>query len=320
MTDTEPLDEHAPALAALDRTTALWPGRYVHAAGARVFVRHTSDAPDVATDHHHPILYVHGLGGSSLNWHDLGELLRPFGVGHAMDLPGFGFSEPPAGGRYTLSALIDSVIAVLEMLGGADLVGNSLGGVVVARVAEQRPDLVRTLTLISPAFPDIRPGPRRVTFLPLALAGTPGLGRMVFGYLGRVRAEAQVAQTFRHIMVQPSVVGPVRTAQAVEHATARAAMPWASAALSGSFNTLVASWLRLGGRDHWVRARRIRVPTLVIWGREDQLVSSRLAAKVARTIPGARLVMFDGVGHVSQMEVPERTAELIAAHLKRVGT
>ncbi len=311
--DAPPLRE---LLAPLDRSTDVWPGRHVEVDRFRVFLRRvargTGGAPAVAGR----ALYVHGLGGSSLNWTDLGEVLAPVLDGHAMDLPGFGFSDPPADGGYSLSMMADAVIAVLEHLGGAHVVGNSLGGVVVTRAAAQRPDLVSTLTLISPAFPDLRPRVRRLSFIPLTLATVPRVGPAVFGYLGRAHPERQVAQTLREIMVRPQVLGPTRIGQAVDHAVARAELAWAPEALSRSLNALVTSWVWMCGRDHWRRARQVTTPTLLIWGGRDKLVSSAIAPRLVRTIAGSRLVMFGAVGHVSQMEVPLETAREIARHLE----
>ena len=54
------------------------------------------------------------------------------------------------------------------------LLGNSLGGAVALGVAARRPELVRTLTLVSPAMPDRRPDPRRMADVRLALALLPG--------------------------------------------------------------------------------------------------------------------------------------------------
>ncbi len=318
---SDPSDSPGPSplrdlLAPLDRDTDLWPGRHVDLAPFRIYLRRVARGSDTAPAVAGRVLYVHGLGGSSLNWTDLGEVLAPVLDGYAMDLPGFGFSDPPADGGYSLTMMTDSVIAVLEHLGGAHVVGNSLGGAIVARVAAARPDLVHTLTLISPAFPDLRPRVRRLSFIPLTLATVPRVGPAVFGYLGRAHPERQVAQTLREIMVRPQTLGATRIAQAVDHAVARAELPWAPEALSRSLNALVTSWLWMSGRDHWRRARRITAPTLVVWGGRDKLVSSAIAPRLIRTIAGSRLVMFGAVGHVCQMEIPVETAREIARHLE----
>src|ERR1035438_5811146 len=85
----------------------------------------------------------------------------------ALFVPGFGYSPPAADCNYSIGAHVSAVIALIEQRKNwpVHLVGNSLGGAVSTRVAARRPDLVRTLTLISPALPDLRP-----RLLPLRLA------------------------------------------------------------------------------------------------------------------------------------------------------
>lgn len=114
---------------------------------AGVFVRRTPAAG------REPALFVHGLGGASTNWTDLMGLLAGQLDGAALDLPGFGRSDPPPSSSYALRTHVRAVIALLERQGRGPvhLFGNSLGGAVSTRVAARRPDLVRTLTLISPA-------------------------------------------------------------------------------------------------------------------------------------------------------------------------
>src|SRR3569623_1722493 len=75
-----------------------------------------------------PALYVHGLGGSSQNFTDLAGLLADRFDGQAVDLPGFGYSDPSR--RYSIPAFADRVIKLLEHedRGPVHLVGNSLGG------------------------------------------------------------------------------------------------------------------------------------------------------------------------------------------------
>ena len=60
-------------------------------------------------------------------------------------------------------------------------------------------------------------------------------------------------------------------------------------------------------------AARVQAPTLVVWGERDRLVSPRLAARTAAAIPGARLLMLPGVGHVAQIEAAETVARAVAA-------
>src|SRR5919107_1400408 len=115
--------------------------------------------PDGPGDSHEPAVMVHGLGGAATNWTDLMGQLEDRLHSLAPDLPGFGWSPPPPHDDYSLRAHVAAVIALLEATGRGPvhLLGNSLGGTVTLVVAATRPDLVRTLTLVSPALPVLRP-------------------------------------------------------------------------------------------------------------------------------------------------------------------
>src|SRR5436309_11236025 len=130
-----------------------WPGRPVVLDGRVTYLRETP----ATADHAEPALYVHGLGGSSANWPDLAGLLAHRLDGQAIDLPGFGRSDPAR--RYSVPAVAHRVVRWIEHSdrGPVHLFGNSLGGAIAVQVAGTRPDLVRTLTLISPAMPFLDP-------------------------------------------------------------------------------------------------------------------------------------------------------------------
>ena len=120
-------------------------------------------------------IFVHGLGGSSLNWTDLMLTLDTQLTGYAVDLPGFGMSPPPRDGDYTPSgharAVAEFILA--KGLGPVDLFGNSLGGAVALQLAARKPELVRSLTLISPAFPSLYATKGNVHLPAIAI---PGIG------------------------------------------------------------------------------------------------------------------------------------------------
>jgi pimeloyl-ACP methyl ester carboxylesterase len=113
-----------------------------------------------------PIVLVHGLAGSARWWRDTEAALAHTHDVHALDLPGFG-SERQA--RFNLGAAPELLAQRLEALGPAHLVGHSLGGLVCARVAAHRPELVERLVLVAPAGSLERPT-FRSNALPLARA------------------------------------------------------------------------------------------------------------------------------------------------------
>src|SRR4029450_10831539 len=127
----------------LEGVVPAWPGEHVWVDGSATYVRRT---PPTSVDAE-PALFVHGLGGSSLNWTDLAYLLADRLDGQAIDLPGFGYSDP--GRSYGVARRVGRWIE-RSGRGPVHLFGNSLGGAVTVRVAALRPDLVRTLTLVSP--------------------------------------------------------------------------------------------------------------------------------------------------------------------------
>src|SRR3954447_18640057 len=154
-------------LPALTNLLPPWPGAQLAVRGGEVFVRRTpwTGPVDGAEGPHERALYVHGLGGASTNWTDLAALLAVRFDGWAVDLPGFGGSAPRRRPRYSIRGRVRAVVDVLEHVrdepgDGAGrpvhLVGNSLGGLVSVFVASRRPDLVASLTLISPAMPVYR--------------------------------------------------------------------------------------------------------------------------------------------------------------------
>ena len=130
------------------------------------------------------VLCVHGMSGAATNWTDLMAELAPDFDCAAVDLPGSGYSPPPAKrSGYSVRALAATVIRLIETLdrGPVHLVGNSMGGAVSIRVAAARPDLVKTLTLVSPVLPDRRPHRATLHFPVLAL---PFIGRAAGAVLG----------------------------------------------------------------------------------------------------------------------------------------
>lgn len=291
----------------LDLHQAPWPGREVTSGGVTLHVRETP-GPDGT-----PAVYVHGLGGSALNWTDLAALLATRASGTAVDLPGFGHSRPPAGFDFTVAAHAD---ALLCFLAGRNepvhLLGNSLGGVVAIDVAARRPELVRTLTLISPAMPDRRPDPRRMADIRLALTLLPGpIGDRARAGLAAIPPRVRAEQVVDVCFGDPSCVPEHRLVEAAEEIARRAEQAWSQEAGERSARGLVATWG--WGTSPWAAAARVQAPTLVVWGDRDKLVSPRLAARTAAVIPGARMLMLPGVGHVAQIEAAEAVARAVAA-------
>jgi len=256
---------------------------------------------------------VHGLGGQSTNWTDLMAEMRADLDAWAVDLPGFGWSPPPSDNDYTVATDADVVCGLLERLHNerderVHLVGNSLGGAVSVLAAARRPDLVATLTLISPALPDLRP--RRDT-MGVPLVALPGLGRRVYTRLARVPAERQVEGMVALNYADAETFTPERRAEAVAEVQRRLALPYAGDALSGAARSLLRSFVEPGPRGLWGAAGRVECPTLVIYGGRDRLVDPHRSHRAARHLPHAQIVTLPTVGHVAQMEDPALVARFV---------
>ncbi|GAA1827939.1 alpha/beta fold hydrolase [Luedemannella flava] len=305
------------ALPVMTGVTPPWPGEREVVDGTGIFVRRTpATVPDAP-----PALYVHGLGGSSANWTDLAHLLADRVDGAAIDLPGFGRSDPTE--SYSVAALAGWVIRWIEHAGRGPvhLSGNSLGGAICVRVAGLRPDLVRTLTLISPAMPFLDPR-RSVHGRLLPLLMVPRADRLAARRLATIDPDVLARQVIEACYADPSVIPEERWLEAIEEVRLRYEVPTYLDAYLRTLRGLVGSFVRAylpGEASMWRIATRITAPTLVVTGRQDRLVDVRVAPQVARVIPDSRLLVLDKVGHVAQMEVPRTVARAVRGLLEEPG-
>jgi pimeloyl-ACP methyl ester carboxylesterase len=282
-----------------------WPGRLISLGDHDVYVR---SVPPTQAE---PALCVHGLEGSSRNWTDLMDLLRARLDCDALDLPGFGDSPPRPDGRYSMAAYAQTITelierrAIAEGRGSVHLVGNSLSGGACVKVAATRPELVRTLTLISPALPDLRP---RRDLLNFPLLSLPGVGTRLIERLRLLPPERRVADVIANCYSDPASFAPERFAAEVAELTRRDALDWPPAALVGSARALTAEYLRVGRASAWREAARVGAPTLVIYGADDPLVHARMAGRAAHAFKNARIVVMPRTGHLAHMEHPHQVA------------
>ncbi|MFB9836507.1 alpha/beta fold hydrolase [Actinoallomurus acaciae] len=288
-----------------------WPGELTSLGDIEVFTR-TAPAHDADAE---PAIFVHGLAGSASNWTDLMGLLSDELACEAIDLPGFGYSPPPPGRDYSIDAHTHAVVRLIEKRrrGPVHLFGNSLGGAISTRLAGTRPDLVKTLTLISPALPDLRPryGPARI------LAATmPGFGPWAVRRFTLLSAEQRVQGTLDMCFADPTGVHPDRLMEFVEDVRRRDELTHNAEALIASSRGIVNAYVR---RSLWRYAARVTAPTLLIYGRHDRLVDPRMAARAGRVFKRARVVVLPEVGHVAQMERPEIVAREFRAMIEDIA-
>lgn len=264
--------------------------------------------------------YVHGLAGSSTNWTSLAGALSDRATGYLIDLPGHGRSDPPPKGRYSLVSDAD-LLAVLirrRSAGPVHLVGNSLGGIVCTALAARHPELVATLTLISPAVPDFRLTRDRGADPVLALLLVPGTAGLALRRLSSISPMARARGMGELCFGDPSRLTEADYAVAAADLTWRSRLPWSHRSTIGSLRALLRSYLRRTG-SFAADAARVSAPTLVIWGTRDRLVDVRLARHVAGSFETASLLVIPGVGHTAQMEDPRASAQAVAALWENPG-
>ncbi|MFD6418279.1 alpha/beta fold hydrolase [Streptomyces sp. NPDC060194] len=251
-----------------------------------------------------PALFVHGLGASSQNWSALMPLVEDVVDCEALDLPGFGDSPPPEDRDYSVTGHARAVIRCIEARGRGPvhLIGNSLGGAVSTRVAAVRPDLVRTLTLVSPALPEWRV---QRSAVPTGLIAIPGVARL-FARLSRDwTAEQRTRGVTAVIYGDPNRVSEETLRHAVEEMERRLALPHFWEAMTRSARGVVDAYTLGGQHGLWRQAERVLAPTLLVYGSRDRLVSYRMARRAAAAFRDARLLTLPDAGHVAMMEYPE---------------
>ena len=265
-----------------------------------------------------PALYVHGLGGSSQNWSALMPLLVGAVDGEAVDLPGFGDSPPPDDGNYSVTGHARAVIRLLdaERRGPVHLFGNSLGGSVATRIAAVRPDLVRTLTLISPALPEIRVQRPAV---PTALLALPGVAALFAGLTRHWTAEQRTRGVMALCYGDPARISEEAFRHAVAEMERRLELPYFWDAMARSARGIVDAYTLGGQHGLWRQAERVLAPTLLVYGGRDQLVSYRMARRASAAFRDSRLLTLPEAGHVAMMEYPETVAQAFRELLDDCG-
>jgi pimeloyl-ACP methyl ester carboxylesterase len=253
-----------------------------------------------------PVVFVHGLGGSHLNWCLVGPGLADGRRAVALDLHGFGLTP---GNRTTATVqrntrLLDRFVR--EVTGTpVILVGNSMGGLISILQTGAAPETVRGLVLIDPALPPPRQTPDRKVAGQFLLYALPGLGEFhVSRVMSRRPPELAVQQLVELCFADPSRADPAMLTASTALAAERQHREHPSAA---AFLAASRSLMRVVGQRHryWEMMAAVRVPVLLIGGEADRLVPAASMRRAAARNPRWETVMLPGVGHTPQLEVPD---------------
>jgi pimeloyl-ACP methyl ester carboxylesterase len=266
-----------------------------------------------------PIVLVHGLGGAHVNWIAAGPLLTRHGRVLALDLAGFGLT-PRAGRSASIHANARLLGRFIEEVAGspAIVIGNSMGGMVAILEAAARPREVAGLVLVDPVLPMAGRRPDRLVLLAFAAYAVPGVGeRFVRTRVAALGPEGLVRETFSYCCADSSSVREDIVQAHIEFARLRDRQPWAQPAFLQGARSLVRLVLR--PRTYRAVIRRVHAPTLMMHGAQDRLVSILSAQATARLRPDWTFRVLDGVGHLAELEVPERFADMVTSWLEGKG-
>lgn len=240
-------------------------------------------------------MLVHGIGSQWPAWEPVLDRLAAQRDVIALDLPGFGMSPPlPSGVAPTVPALADSVMELLEQLevSRPHVAGNSMGGWIALELA--RRGVVASATALSPAGFWNR---REVAYSRASLRLTVRIARALDPVADRMTASAALRTLlFGQVVARPWRI-PAEDAAGALRALAR------SPAFDATLTVLTAGHFT-GGAD-------VSVPVTIAWGDRDRLLIPRQAGRAVRAIPGARLAILDGCGHVPMSDDPERVVQVL---------
>ncbi|HJY59832.1 MAG TPA: alpha/beta hydrolase [Streptosporangiaceae bacterium] len=269
-----------------------------------------------------PIVFVHGLGGSHLNWCLLGPHLAAGRRAVALDLRGFGLT-PGLRANSTVRAnarLLDRFIR--EVIGTpVILVANSMGGLISILETSSNPDLIKGVVLIDPALPLPPQKPDWQVSGQFLLYAIPGLGEFAVAKLmASVSPEKAVQQLVQLCFADPSRADPEMIRAEVALSTKRhPATPAQAKARARIFLAAARSLLRvLNRRQRYAKMMAgIDVPVLLIGGEDDRLVPVAAMRQAAARNPRWESVILPGVGHTPMLEVPDDTSAAIRDWLDR---
>lgn len=262
---------------------------------------------------------VHGLGGSLLSWLLVGPALAGLGRVFALDLYGFGRTSRD-GHRSRLTeqrALVSRFVHEVAGGGPVVLVGNSMGGGISMLQAALEPGSVEALVLSNSVFPYARGSlPAPIVVAGFAVYQVPRLGEWAARQrITRLEAERAVQIGFKIIAADPSAIPDELVRLHVDQLVRHQQNPDAGPAFLEAARSLMALGRRPAA-SRWI-LDEIKAPVLAIHGREDRLVPIGYARSAARERAGWELRILPSVGHVPQMEAPERWLALVRDWLDR---
>jgi pimeloyl-ACP methyl ester carboxylesterase len=255
-------------------------------------------------EHGSPVLLLHGISGSIETWLPNLKALCAQHTVYAVDMIGHGRTDKPLDAGYTIHDLAQFVRDFMTAadIRRAHMIGHSLGGAVALRLTLHFPAVVERLILVSSA------GLGKEVGMVFRLGSLPLLGEIM------LKPTPILPEATKKLMVyDPAVLTPEKTQQDFEIQN----LPGNLAA----FFKIMRSNVNVFGQKesayqpHLRGLGEIQKPTLVIWGRDDQLVPAAHADAAAKGLSNVQVHLFDACGHLPNLEVAAQFNQLIGKFL-----
>ena len=251
-----------------------------------------------------PVLLLHGFGASSYSWRKvLPGLADEYRI-VALDLFGFGWTERPESGRpFTRDDQVELVLGVMDTLGleSAHIVGHSYGGSITMALAADHAERVKSMVLVDSAAVDY-PMRRRKWFSRVSL----------FNWI-YVRGLALRTGTAERVFHEAYYDEDLVTDELIEAYLERLRVEGAARAFRGLSRPLPASQ-----RPREIRYEDLEVPTMVLWGAQDQVVTAEVGRYHADLVPDSRFVAIEGAGHSPMEEKPTEFVEEVTTFFDEI--
>ena len=239
------------------------------------------------------VLFIHGIGSAADRWMDLPEAISFYFSAYALDLVGFGKSDKPTSLCYNILEFVEFLREFIrkEMIKYNEiiLVGHSLGGYIACEFVIKYPTLVRKLVLVDSSGMLDKPTPLLAEYLDVAM--NPSYDR--------------VMSVLRKMLGNPLFVSPLVAEIFINNISNEAAKNAFRVTLENSANTQIRP----------ERLRKIKIPTLIIWGAEDKVIPMEHAEIFRKNIVGSKLAKIERAGHAPFVEKPSIVFDLIRRFL-----
>lgn len=245
-----------------------------------------------------PIVLVHGFDSSCLEYRRLGPKLAALGIDtYAVDLLGWGYSQLEGVESFSAQAKVDALKGFWTAVGNdapVCVAGASLGGAAAIEFASANPDVVKGSVFIdAQGFVD-GVGPMAMLPKPVARLGVKVLKSVP------LRSSANTMSYY----------------DADTYATDDALKVGRMHCLRDGWEEALVSFMLSGGFSPSQKVSQIEAPSLVLWGRQDEILEKEFAQRFLDTLPDASLQWIEECGHVPHLEQPEETAKAISEFLR----